>query len=76
MNASTSITVAQALAQAAAQGVARIDAQMLLLHLCSQPTHSRAWLITPDGDALTAEQTAQWQQLLQRRAGGEPVGRF
>ncbi|MBB6577570.1 release factor glutamine methyltransferase [Comamonas odontotermitis] len=73
MNASTSTTVAKALAQAAAQGVARIDAQMLLLHLCGQPTHSRAWLITHDGDALTAEQAAQWQQLLQRRADGEPV---
>lgn len=67
------MTVAQALAQAAAQGIARIDAQMLLLHLCGQPTHSRVWLITHDGDALTAEQAAQWQQLLQRRADGEPV---
>lgn len=76
MNASTPITpitVTQALAQAAALGITRIDAQMLLLHLCGQPTHARAWLITHDGDSLSTEQSAQWQQWLQRRADGEPV---
>ncbi len=76
MNASTPntpVTVSQALAQAAALGIARIDAQMLLLHLCDQPTHARAWLITHDGDSLSSAQTAQWQQWLQRRADGEPV---
>lgn len=69
----TPITVTQALAQAAALGIARIDAQMLLLQLCGQPTHARAWLITHDGDCLSSAQTAQWQQWLQRRADGEPV---
>ncbi|GAB2722489.1 peptide chain release factor N(5)-glutamine methyltransferase [Comamonas sediminis] len=76
MNASTPntpVTVSQALAQAAALGIARIDAQMLLLHLCGQPTHARAWLITHDVDSLSSAQTAQWQQWLQRRADGEPV---
>ncbi|WP_313330578.1 peptide chain release factor N(5)-glutamine methyltransferase [Comamonas sp.] len=76
MNASTPntpVTVSQALAQAAALGIARIDAQMLLLHLCGQPTDARAWLITHDGDSLSSAQTAQWQQWLQRRADGEPV---
>ncbi|MCD2163739.1 peptide chain release factor N(5)-glutamine methyltransferase [Comamonas koreensis] len=76
MNASTlntPVTVSQALAQAAALGIARIDAQMLLLQLCGQPTHARAWLITHDGDCLSSAQTAQWQQWLQRRADGEPV---
>ena len=76
MNAPTSnspITVTQALAQAAALGIARIDAQMLLLHLCGQPTHARAWLITHDGDCLTTAQSSQWQHWLQRRADGEPV---
>lgn len=69
----TPVTVTQALAQAAALGIARIDAQMLLLQLCGQPTHARAWLITHDGDFLSSTQTAQWQQWLQRRADGEPV---
>ena len=67
------LTVAQALAHAARQGLARVDAQMLLLSLCGQPLHARAWLITHDADLLTAEQSQQWQALLQRRLNGEPV---
>lgn len=66
-------TLAQALAQAAALGLARADAQMLLLHLCGQPTHARAWLITHDTDVLSDSLHTQWQQLLQRRLDGEPV---
>ena len=73
MTISDSLTVEQALAQAATQGLARVDAQMLLLHLCGQPTHARAWLITHDSDVLTAEQHTQWRTLLQRRVDGEPV---
>ena len=73
MTVSDSLTVTQALAQAAALGLARVDAQMLLLHVCGQPTHARAWLITHDSDALSAAQQTQWQSLLQRRADGEPV---
>lgn len=65
--------VAQALAQSGARGLARVDAQMLMLHVMGQPTHQRAWLITHDGDALTPEQHGQWLQLLQRRLDGEPV---
>ncbi|MEG0976497.1 MAG: peptide chain release factor N(5)-glutamine methyltransferase [Comamonas sp.] len=66
-------TIAQALALAAAQGLARVDAQMLLLHTAGQPTHARAWLITHDSDVLSDTQHAQWQQLLQRRLDGEPI---
>ena len=73
MTVSDSLTVAQALTQAAIQGIARVDAQMLLLHVCGQPTHARAWLITHDSDALSAAQQTQWHSLLQRRADGEPV---
>ena len=73
MTDSHTLNVAQALAQAATQGLARVDAQMLLLHVCGQPTHARAWLITHDSDVLSSAQLLQWQQLLQRRADGEPV---
>ena len=66
-------TVAHALQHAARQGLARIDAQMLLLHLAGQPTHARAWLITHDSDVLTDAQQQHWQQLLQRRLDGEPI---
>ena len=73
MTDSHTLSVAQALAQAASQGLARVDAQMLLLHVCGQATHARAWLITHDSAPLSREQLQQWQQLLQRRADGEPV---
>ncbi|WP_367066014.1 peptide chain release factor N(5)-glutamine methyltransferase [Oryzisolibacter sp. LB2S] len=66
-------TIAQALAQAQAAGLARIDAQMLLLHALGRATHDRAWLLTHDGDALTGEPLARWQALCARRAAGEPV---
>lgn len=66
-------TLAQALQHAAQRGVARIDAQMLLLHVVGQADAGRAWLLTHDTDALTSEQAAQWEQLLARRLDGEPV---
>ncbi|MBF5003608.1 peptide chain release factor N(5)-glutamine methyltransferase [Diaphorobacter caeni] len=66
-------TIAQLLAQAAQQGMARVDAQMLMLHAAGQPTHARAWLITHDSDELTDAQRAQWDELRQRRLQGEPV---
>lgn len=66
-------TLAQALQHAAQRGVARIDAQMLLLHCVGQPDAGRAWLLTHDTDALTSAQAAQWEQLLTRRLDGEPV---
>ena len=47
-------TIAQALARAQAQGLARIDAQMLLLHLLGRPVNDRAWLLTHDGAARAA----------------------
>lgn len=66
-------TITQALQQAAAQGLARIDAQLLLLHCMGQADAGRAWLLTHDSDALTPAQAAQWEQLLLRRLDGEPV---
>ena len=66
-------TIAQLLAQAAQQGIARVDAQMLMLHVMDQPTHARAWLITHDSDTPSAEQLALWQTLCARRLTGEPV---
>lgn len=66
-------TVTQALQQAAAQGLARIDAQLLLLHALGQADAGRAWLLTHDSDVLTPTQATQWAQLLARRLDGEPV---
>ena len=70
---SPSLSVAQALSQAAQQGMARVDAQMLLLHLMQQPAHARAWLITHDTDILSAEQQQRWSELCAQRQQGAPV---
>ena len=69
----TSVTVAECLRQAQTQGLARVDAQILLLHSLQRPLHDRAWLLAHDGDTLTAAQTATWQDARQRRLQGEPV---
>ena len=66
-------TLAQCLAQAHTLGLARLDAQMLLLHSLPRPLHERAWLLAHDTDTLNTAQHAAWQVALQRRLAGEPV---
>ncbi len=66
-------TLTQCLSEAQAQGLARVDAQMLLLHSLGRPLHDRAWLLTHDSDSLTPAQQTTWQAALQRRLSGEPV---
>jgi len=67
------MTVQHALSTAQAQGLARIDAQMLLLHTLDRPTGDRAWLITHDTDALAQDAQQRFTALCQRRLAGEPV---
>lgn len=66
-------TLAQALAQAHTLGLARIDAQLLLLHTVGRAGTDRAWLLAHDTDALPPEQHAHFLTLCQRRVAGEPV---
>jgi release factor glutamine methyltransferase len=66
------MTLQQALGQAAAQGLARLDAQLLLLHVLRRPG-DRAWLVAHDQDALAPQDQAQYEALCARRAAGEPV---
>ena len=66
-------TVAQALARAHAQGLARIDAHLLLLHALARPDAGRAWLLAHDTDVLDAGVDGAFMALCQRRATGEPV---
>lgn len=68
-----STTLQQALLHAHQQGLARIDAQMLLLHVLGQPNAGRAWLLTHDGDLLTPAQQAQFNALCAQRLDGMPV---
>ncbi|WP_353236708.1 peptide chain release factor N(5)-glutamine methyltransferase [Limnohabitans sp.] len=69
----TAATVDQCLRQAQSLDLARVDAQMLLLHSLQRPLHDRAWLLVHDSDTLSPAQEAAWQDALQRRLQGEPV---
>jgi release factor glutamine methyltransferase len=66
-------SVAECLRQALRQGLARVDAQILLLFALTRPVHDRAWLLAHDTDLLTEAQQHSWDQVLQRRLQGEPV---
>ena len=66
-------TLAQALAQAHTLGLARIDAQLLLLHAVGRPDAGRAWLLAHDSDAMDDTVHTQFIALCQRRLAGEPV---
>jgi release factor glutamine methyltransferase len=67
------MTLQQALAAAAALGIARLDAQLLLLHVLGRSAAERAWLIAHDGDALPFDAQDRFQALCLRRREGEPV---
>ena len=67
------MTLRQALAQAAAIGLARLDAQLLLLHALGRPAADRAWLIAHDDDTLGAAESQRYDALCRRRADDEPV---
>ena len=69
----TLLTLQQALLHAHHQGMERIDAQMLLLHVLGQPHAGRAWLLTHDSDILTPAQQAQFAALCAQRQDGVPV---
>lgn len=66
-------TLQQELRQAQALGLARIDAQLLLLHTLGRPHTDRAWLLAHDTDPLDMAQSHTYRALCQRRLAGEPV---
>lgn len=70
---SSACTLAQALAAAQTLGLARLDAQLLLLHTLGKAGTERAWLLAHDGDLLPDELAQQYRQLCLRRAAGEPL---
>ena len=69
----TELTVKAVLSTAHALGLARLDAQLLLLHCLGKVDTDRAWLLAHDGDVLTAHQTQTFASVCQRRVAGEPV---
>ena len=64
------LTVAGALGNAKAAGLDRLDAQLLLVHVLTQP---RTWLFAHDDAALDATQLQAFGALCVRRTAGEPL---
>src|SRR5689334_20637893 len=67
---SSALSVAQALANARARGVDRLDAHLLLAAVLKRP---RTWLLANDDAWLDAAQAASYGEVLTRCAAGEPV---
>ncbi|QJC55256.1 Release factor glutamine methyltransferase [Polaromonas vacuolata] len=68
-----SLTLMQALDQATAQGLPRLDAQLLLLHTLGRQSHERAWLLAHDDQTLSAAAAQNYADFCQRRADDEPL---
>lgn len=66
-------TLGQALHGAIAQGVTRLEAQLLLLHALGRTGQERAWLLAHDDETLTNTAHQIWHEALARRIGGEPL---
>ena len=61
------------LQHAVSRGLARIDAQMLMLHVLERSVHDRAWLALHSTDLLGAEAAARFESMVQRRLRQEPL---
>jgi len=66
-------TVSLALQSAIAQGIARLEAQLLLLYALGRKSDERAWLLAHDEEPLSITGQQIWQEALARRMGGEPL---
>jgi release factor glutamine methyltransferase len=66
-------TVGHALQSAMALGVARLEAQLLLLHALGRTVQERAWLLAHGEEALSIAAQQIWHEALARRIGGEPL---
>ncbi|MBB1077406.1 peptide chain release factor N(5)-glutamine methyltransferase [Rhodoferax sp. 4810] len=66
-------SIGQALMALQSQGLDRLDAQLLLLHVLDIAPTQRGWLMAHDTDLLPAASLARLQTLAGRRAQGEPL---
>ena len=67
------INLSQVLRRTQAQGLERLDAQMLLLLALEQDPNDRAWLLRHDQDPLPPAAESRLEQMTQRRVNGEPL---
>jgi len=68
--------VKEALQQAQALGLARIDAQMLLLHVLGRQSGGRAWLLTHGQIAITPDTAEFAINMSNQRHWAQPVRRY
>ena len=66
-------TFEQALQSAIAQGIVRLEAQLLLLQALGRTAKERAWLVAHDDETLSITAQQVWQDALRRRLAGEPL---
>lgn len=66
-------TFEQALQSAIAQGIVRLEAQLLLLQALGRTAQERAWLVAHDDETLSITAQQVWQDALRRRLAGEPL---
>ena len=69
----TNSSIHSELTAAQALGLARLDAQLLLLHSLGKLDTDRAWLLAHDGDDVPHNVAQVFCGLVQRRAAGEPL---
>ena len=67
------LDLSQTLVLLQAQGLARLDAQLLLLHVLGKLQTERGWLLAHDADALPQACADTLQALARRRLAGEPL---
>ena len=67
------MTLAQALRQAQALGLERLDAQWLLLALLGRPAQDRAWLLAHDEQPLPETAATRWSEVITQRSQGVPL---
>lgn len=65
-------SIAQTLAALQRQGLDRLDAQLLVLHVLGRP-HQRGWLLAHDDDAFSPDCAERLNILAKRRLMGEPL---
>jgi release factor glutamine methyltransferase len=73
MKAAPAPTLADALHNAQTQGLARLDAQMLLLMSLARNPHDRAWLLAHDGDPLSPDVASRFRAGVLERLAGVPM---
>ena len=67
------MTLAQALRQAQALGLERLDAQWLLLAMLERPAQDRAWLLAHDEQTLPETAATRWSDVITQRSQGVPL---